>query len=266
MFLGKKPAGASLDDAGANTMTNQRSAFTGLVTGVAVWAIWGGDIFPPQQDPTGDPDTWTREEMRRWLSAVWHPAITPQLLPHHYDWQRNLHPQDGRLERAAVGARAGKHETTAELSRKSEHGSGALHVWATGTGSRGSRRWAIAILNRACGAWSALAVRELSALSSMYYYGQFSLGYITSLLLSYWRHSGELQPHPASRPACPKLYYSAETHVRFIVGREGKPAADNALSSLPLLNILLAEGILLRFFFSLPSQAFRLPAPWIFFR
>ncbi|KAK0635345.1 hypothetical protein B0T17DRAFT_612223 [Bombardia bombarda] len=51
-------------------------AFTGLVTGVAVWAIWGGDVFPQQQDPNGDPDTWTREELRRWLAA------------------RNLHPQE----------------------------------------------------------------------------------------------------------------------------------------------------------------------------
>ncbi|KAK1770446.1 hypothetical protein QBC33DRAFT_267071 [Phialemonium atrogriseum] len=51
-------------------------AFTGLVTGVAVWAIYGGAIFPNESDPKGDPETWTREEMRRWLAA------------------RNLHPQD----------------------------------------------------------------------------------------------------------------------------------------------------------------------------
>ncbi|KAL2266411.1 hypothetical protein VTJ83DRAFT_5763 [Remersonia thermophila] len=44
-------------------------AFTGLVTGVALWAIWGGDLFPPEQDPKGDPETWTREELRRWLAA-----------------------------------------------------------------------------------------------------------------------------------------------------------------------------------------------------
>ncbi|KAL2023878.1 hypothetical protein VTK56DRAFT_655 [Thermocarpiscus australiensis] len=44
-------------------------AFTGLVTGVAVWAIWGGDMFPPEPDPKGDPETWTREELRRWLAA-----------------------------------------------------------------------------------------------------------------------------------------------------------------------------------------------------
>lgn len=25
--------------------------------------------FPPEKDPTGDPTTWTREEMRRWLAA-----------------------------------------------------------------------------------------------------------------------------------------------------------------------------------------------------
>jgi len=46
-------------------------AFAGLVTSVAVWAIWGGDLFPPEPDPTGDPETWTRGELRRWLAAVW---------------------------------------------------------------------------------------------------------------------------------------------------------------------------------------------------
>lgn len=51
-------------------------AFTGLVTGVAVWAIWGGDIIPAESDPKGNPEEWTKEEMRRWLHA------------------RNLHPQD----------------------------------------------------------------------------------------------------------------------------------------------------------------------------
>ncbi|KAK4191685.1 hypothetical protein QBC35DRAFT_486824 [Podospora australis] len=51
-------------------------AFSGLVTGVALWAIWGGDMFPSEPDPKGDPETWTREELRRWLSA------------------RKLHPQD----------------------------------------------------------------------------------------------------------------------------------------------------------------------------
>ncbi|KAL2197424.1 hypothetical protein P885DRAFT_34932, partial [Corynascus similis CBS 632.67] len=55
---------------------NSLEAFGGLVTGVAVWAIWGGDMFPQEQDPKGDPETWTREELRRWLAA------------------RNLHPQD----------------------------------------------------------------------------------------------------------------------------------------------------------------------------
>ncbi|OAA54306.1 hypothetical protein SPI_08925 [Niveomyces insectorum RCEF 264] len=50
-------------------------AFTGLVTGAAVWAIWGSDIFPAEPDPKGDPETWTRDELRRWLAA------------------RNLHPQ-----------------------------------------------------------------------------------------------------------------------------------------------------------------------------
>ncbi|KAH6626219.1 hypothetical protein B0J18DRAFT_424262 [Chaetomium sp. MPI-SDFR-AT-0129] len=48
---------------------NALLAFGGLVTGVAVWAIWGGDMFPQEQDPKGDPGTWSKEELRRWLAA-----------------------------------------------------------------------------------------------------------------------------------------------------------------------------------------------------
>ncbi|KAI1503644.1 hypothetical protein F5X99DRAFT_375084, partial [Biscogniauxia marginata] len=51
--------------------------FSGLVTGALAWSLWGGQIFPNQADPTGDPENWTREELRRWLAA------------------RNLHPQSG---------------------------------------------------------------------------------------------------------------------------------------------------------------------------
>ncbi|KAE8324869.1 hypothetical protein BDV39DRAFT_113834 [Aspergillus sergii] len=42
--------------------------FAGMVTAAAAWAIWGSDIFPAESDPTGDPETWTAEEMKRWLS------------------------------------------------------------------------------------------------------------------------------------------------------------------------------------------------------
>lgn len=51
--------------------------FAGIVTAAAAWAIWGTDMFPAATDPTGNPEGWTREEMRRWLAA------------------RNLHPQSG---------------------------------------------------------------------------------------------------------------------------------------------------------------------------
>ncbi|KAK1783581.1 hypothetical protein QBC45DRAFT_399755 [Copromyces sp. CBS 386.78] len=52
-------------------------AFAGIVTGVAAWSIWGSDVFPQDQsDPKGNPEEWTREEMRRWLTL------------------RNLHPQE----------------------------------------------------------------------------------------------------------------------------------------------------------------------------
>lgn len=54
-------------------------AFTGLVTGVAVWAIWGGDMFPAEADPAGNPEAWTKEELRRWLAAVCGPRTELQV-------------------------------------------------------------------------------------------------------------------------------------------------------------------------------------------
>ncbi|APA09389.1 hypothetical protein SS1G_12184 [Sclerotinia sclerotiorum 1980 UF-70] len=67
-------------------------AFTGIVTAAAAWSIWGTDMFPKEEDPNGDPATWSREELRRWLAA------------------RDLHPQskDTReqlLERVNVNLR-----------------------------------------------------------------------------------------------------------------------------------------------------------------
>ncbi|KKA17983.1 hypothetical protein T310_8073 [Rasamsonia emersonii CBS 393.64] len=44
--------------------------FAGIVTAVAAWGIWGGDIFPAEGDPRGNPDDWTIEELRRWLRTV----------------------------------------------------------------------------------------------------------------------------------------------------------------------------------------------------
>ncbi|QIX00103.1 hypothetical protein AMS68_005620 [Peltaster fructicola] len=43
--------------------------FAALVTGVAAWTIWGGDMFPQAEDPKGEPEKWTDEEMRRWLRS-----------------------------------------------------------------------------------------------------------------------------------------------------------------------------------------------------
>ncbi|KAJ1329733.1 hypothetical protein MN608_06469 [Microdochium nivale] len=45
-------------------------AFSAMVTGAVLWTMWGGDMFPRDSDPTGDPETWTRDELRRWLAAV----------------------------------------------------------------------------------------------------------------------------------------------------------------------------------------------------
>lgn len=46
------------------------AAFSALVTGAVAWSLWGGEIFPAEPDPTGNPEDWTREELRRWLAAV----------------------------------------------------------------------------------------------------------------------------------------------------------------------------------------------------
>ncbi|EEQ88580.1 STE24 endopeptidase [Blastomyces dermatitidis ER-3] len=43
--------------------------FAGLVTAAAAWTIWGGDMFPAEPDPTGNPENWSIEELRRWLSS-----------------------------------------------------------------------------------------------------------------------------------------------------------------------------------------------------
>ncbi|KAH9904737.1 hypothetical protein F4778DRAFT_779918 [Xylariomycetidae sp. FL2044] len=43
--------------------------FSGLVTAAVVGALWGSDLFPAEADPQGNPEGWTREELRRWLAA-----------------------------------------------------------------------------------------------------------------------------------------------------------------------------------------------------
>ncbi|KAF2669657.1 hypothetical protein BT63DRAFT_425336 [Microthyrium microscopicum] len=42
-------------------------AFAGVITAASAWMIWGGDMFPQESDPTGDPETWSYEELNRWL-------------------------------------------------------------------------------------------------------------------------------------------------------------------------------------------------------
>ena len=48
---------------------NMVLAFGGVVAAAAMWSIWGGDMFPPESDPQGKPEDWTRDELRRWLAA-----------------------------------------------------------------------------------------------------------------------------------------------------------------------------------------------------
>ncbi|KAH7145971.1 hypothetical protein B0J13DRAFT_332597 [Dactylonectria estremocensis] len=44
-------------------------AFGLVVAAATAKVIWGDEMFPPEKDPKGDPKTWTREELRRWLAA-----------------------------------------------------------------------------------------------------------------------------------------------------------------------------------------------------
>ncbi|KIW72660.1 hypothetical protein PV04_00838 [Phialophora macrospora] len=41
--------------------------FAGLVTVASLWNLWSGEMFPPEKDPTGNPESWTETELRRWL-------------------------------------------------------------------------------------------------------------------------------------------------------------------------------------------------------
>jgi arsenate reductase-like glutaredoxin family protein len=51
-------------------------------------------MFPSEPDPKGDPETWSREEMRRWLAAVGlgpGEALNTQA---NMRFKRNLFPQE----------------------------------------------------------------------------------------------------------------------------------------------------------------------------
>ena len=44
--------------------------FAGLVAVASFANLFGGDIFPAEKDPKGAPETWTEDELRRWLKRV----------------------------------------------------------------------------------------------------------------------------------------------------------------------------------------------------
>lgn len=50
-------------------------------------------MFPAGEDPKGDPDTWSHEELRRWLAAVSRLHMTVGVIFAEPSIQRNLHPQ-----------------------------------------------------------------------------------------------------------------------------------------------------------------------------
>lgn len=53
-------------------------------------------MFPSGEDPKGNPEDWTREEMRRWLAAVSFTMLprVSQEADLIYLQQRDLHPQE----------------------------------------------------------------------------------------------------------------------------------------------------------------------------
>ncbi|CAG8957943.1 hypothetical protein HYFRA_00000285 [Hymenoscyphus fraxineus] len=71
-----KMPGTPLDRVIQSQAKNVILAFAGIITASAVFTIWGQDIFPQQADPTGNPEKWSLDELRRWLAS------------------RNLHPED----------------------------------------------------------------------------------------------------------------------------------------------------------------------------
>jgi hypothetical protein len=87
-FLVSKPQRLS-----RSTNLTSLAAFGGVVAAATAWML-AGDLFPADPDPKGDPETWTREEMRRWLEAV---SCTDDVgsLPvvNNLYLQRNLFPQ-----------------------------------------------------------------------------------------------------------------------------------------------------------------------------
>ncbi|EJP63193.1 uncharacterized protein BBA_07793 [Beauveria bassiana ARSEF 2860] len=58
---------------------NMVLAFGGVVAAATAWML-AGDLFPADPEPKGDPETWTREEMRRWLEASCTLSRRPKLV------------------------------------------------------------------------------------------------------------------------------------------------------------------------------------------
>ncbi|KAK8017470.1 hypothetical protein PG993_013796 [Apiospora rasikravindrae] len=59
--------------------------FGALVAAASAYVIWGTDVFPAEPDPKGNPEDWTREELRRWLA------------------NRDLHPQSRDTREQLLG-------------------------------------------------------------------------------------------------------------------------------------------------------------------
>jgi hypothetical protein len=61
------------------TLTLVSAGFGAIITAAAAWSIFGtGNFGEEGADPTGDPENWSVEEMRRWLKAVWLLGNSPE--------------------------------------------------------------------------------------------------------------------------------------------------------------------------------------------
>jgi hypothetical protein len=103
----------------------------------AAYVIMGnnGQGLFPAPDPTGDPTTWTRDELRRWLavvSRIWlHPTSRLLTITEEFVSGREYH------SRGALGKSSGKHAHPARVNLAEDGFNG--YVYGSTTTSRSSR-------------------------------------------------------------------------------------------------------------------------------
>ncbi len=66
-------------------------------------------MFPAEPDPKGDPATWTREDLRRWLAAVGAGSETGAMVDADVETEKSA-PSRLRHQRAAARTSPGEYE------------------------------------------------------------------------------------------------------------------------------------------------------------